>query len=77
MLPTDFSNSEKFLTPDFLQLAGIQSPLATPPDDGYETNSSPLLKDKCHSRFFPITINQHSIYSNDFYDQVSQCFPLE
>ncbi|CAF2337729.1 unnamed protein product [Rotaria sp. Silwood2] len=58
---TNLSNNEEFLTPDLLRLAGIQSSAL---DDGYETNSSPILNSNCDSRFFPISIHQHNAYSN-------------
>ena len=65
------SNNEEFLTPDLLRLAGIQY---SSPDDGYETNSSPTLNSSCDSRFFPISTNRHSVYSNVMPHQVSYCF---
>ncbi|CAF1387697.1 unnamed protein product [Rotaria sordida] len=63
---TNLSNNEEFLTPDLLRLAGIQS---STPDDGYETNSSPILNSNCDSRFFPISSHQHNIYSNNLSNQ--------
>ncbi|CAF0739135.1 unnamed protein product [Rotaria sp. Silwood1] len=58
---TNLSNNEEFLTPDLLRLAGIQS---STPDNGYETNSSSILNSNCDSRFFPLSIHQHNVYSN-------------
>jgi hypothetical protein len=63
------SNNEEFRTPDLLRLAGIQF---SSPDDGYETNSSPILNSNCDSRFFPISTNRHHIYSNATSHQVSR-----
>jgi len=63
---TESSNNEEFLTPDLLRLAGIQS---SSPDDGYETNSSPILNSNCDSRFFPISTDQHNVYSNAMSNQ--------
>jgi len=63
---TESSNNEEFLTPDLLRLAGIQY---SSPDDGYETNSSPILNSNCDSRFFPISANRHYVYSNDMSNQ--------
>jgi len=60
------SNNEEFLTPDLLRLAGIQY---SSPDDGYETNSSPILNSNCDSRFFPISTNRKNIYSNAISNQ--------
>ncbi len=68
---TESSNNEEFLTPDLLRLAGIQS---SSPDDGYETNSSPILNSHRDSRFFPISTNEHNIYSNAILNQVSHSF---
>lgn len=64
---TNRSNNEEFLTPDLLRLAGIQ---ISSPDDGYETNSSPVLNNSCDSRFFPIRIYKHDIHQNALSDQV-------
>jgi hypothetical protein len=71
IFPAESSNKEEFLTPDLLRLAGIQY---STPDDGYETNSSPILHSNCDSRFFPISINRHKVYSNDISKQVSHSF---
>ena len=62
------SNNEEFRTPDLLRLAGIEY---SSPDDGYETNPSPILNSICDSRFFPISIKRHQIYSNPTSHQVS------
>jgi hypothetical protein len=67
----ELSNNEEFLTPDLLRLAGIQS---SSPDDGYETNSSPILNSNCDSRFFPISTNRHDVYSNKMSNQVCDSF---
>ncbi|CAF3555211.1 unnamed protein product [Adineta steineri] len=61
IISIESSNHEEFLTPDLLRLAGIQN---SSPDDGYETNSSPIVNSTCESRFFPISINRHNVYSN-------------
>jgi len=63
---SESSNEEEFLTPDLLRLAGIQ--FATP-DDGYETNSSPIFNSTCDSRFFPISTNRPHTYSNNISHQ--------
>jgi hypothetical protein len=70
---TESSKNEEFLTPDLLRLAGIQF---SSPDDGYETNSSPILSSNCDSRFFPISTNRHNLYSNAMSNQVSHSFSL-
>lgn len=59
------SNNEEFLTPDLLRLAGIQY---SSPDDGYETNSSPILNSNSDSRFFPMSKNRCN------FDQVRNIF---
>ncbi|CAF2041450.1 unnamed protein product [Rotaria magnacalcarata] len=66
---SNLSNNEEFLTPDLLRLAGIQPSLSSSSDDGYETNSSPILNNSYDSRFFPMSIRQHNIYSNTLSDQ--------
>jgi len=66
---TNTSTKEEFLTPDLLRMAGIQY---SSPDDGYETNSSPILNSNCDSRFFPISKNRHNIYSDAVSNQ-SDC----
>ncbi len=68
---TESSNNEEFLTPDLLRLAGIQF---SSPDDGYETNSSPILNSNCDSRFFPISTNRHNTFPNAMSNQVSHLF---
>jgi hypothetical protein len=68
---TKSPNNEEFLIPDLLRLAGIQF---SSPDDGYETNSSPILNSNCDSRFFPISTNRHNIYSNAMSNQVNYSF---
>jgi len=65
---TKSPNNEEFLIPDLLRLAGIQF---SSPDDGYETNSSPILNSNCDSRFFPISTNRNNIYSNAMSNQVN------
>jgi hypothetical protein len=65
---TELSTKEEFRTPDLLRLAGIQF---SSPDDGYETNPSPILNSICDSRFFPISTNRHQIYTNATSHQVS------
>ena len=62
------SNNEEFRTPDLLRLAGIEY---SSPDDGYETNPSPILNSNCDSRFFPISTNRHQVYSNATSHQVN------
>jgi len=49
-----------------LRLAGIQY---SSPDEGYETNSSPILNSNCDSRFFPMSTNRLNIYSDTMSSQ--------
>jgi hypothetical protein len=68
------SNNEEFRTPDLLRLAGIEY---SSPDDGYETNPSPILNSNCDSRFFPISTNRHQVYSNATSHQVNYFYYLK